>query len=106
MGEDGQGDRRQEDGGPSLPQVERNGAVQLPAPAALGVRQLQELRGPLPRRLHGRQRRRHAWQGHLLRAEGGGGCRWQEEVMRWRLVQLGGKEDGGLVEGLAVVYRR
>ena len=58
--------RWQEDGGPPLPEVQRDGAVQLPAPAALGVRHLQELRGPVPRRLHGWQRRGDAGQGGEL----------------------------------------
>merc|ERR1712087_270384 len=78
--EDGQGDRRQEDGGPPLPQVQRDGSVQLPAAAAARVRHLQELRGPVARGFHGRQRRCDAWQGHLLRAQGGGRRRRQEEV--------------------------
>merc|ERR1712060_595858 len=76
--EDGQGDRWQEDGGSSLPEVERDGSVQLPAAAATGLRHVQELRGPLPRRLHGRQRGGDAWQGHLVREEGGG-RRWRKE---------------------------
>merc|ERR1712086_503799 len=79
--EDGKGDRRQEIGGPSLAEVQRDGGVLLPASAASGVRQLQELRGPFARRLHGWQRRGDAWKGHCLRAEGG--CRRQgrqEEV--------------------------
>merc|ERR1712217_214877 len=79
--EDGQGDWRQEDGGPTLAEVERDGAVQLPATAAPGVRYLQELRGSLARCLHGWQRRGDAWQGHLVRAQGRGWrCWWQEEV--------------------------
>merc|ERR1712187_326400 len=78
--EDGQGDWRQEDGGATLSQVERDGGVQLPAAAAARVRHIQELRGPLARRVHGRQRRGDAGQGHRLRAKGGGGRRWQEEV--------------------------
>merc|ERR1711908_191080 len=48
-------DWRQEDGGPSLPEVQRDGRVQLPASAAARVRQLQELRGLVSRRLHGWQ---------------------------------------------------
>merc|ERR1712050_569712 len=43
-------------------------------------RHLQELRRPVPCCIHGRQRRGDAWQGHFLRAQGGGWCRWQEEV--------------------------
>merc|ERR1711972_265559 len=79
--ENGQGDGWQEDGGPALAEVERDGAVQLPAAAASGLRHLQELRGPLPRCLHGWQRCGHAWQGDLLRAQGGGRrCRRQEEM--------------------------
>merc|ERR1712217_963147 len=85
--EDGQGDRGQENGGSALAEVERDGAVQLPASAALGVRHLQELRGPLARRLHGWQWSGDAWQGHLLRAQGRcGWWRWrQEEVRQMRL---------------------
>merc|ERR1739838_598163 len=41
--EDGQGDRRQEARGSALPQVQRDGPVQLPASAASGLRHLQEL---------------------------------------------------------------
>merc|ERR1711975_183704 len=79
--EDGQGDGWQEDGGPPRTEVERDGAVQLPAAAAARVRHLQELRGPLPRGLHGWQRCGDARQGGVLRAEGGGQCRrGQEEV--------------------------
>merc|ERR1711862_426349 len=78
--EDGQGDGRQEDGGPPLPQVQRDGSVQLPAAAAARVRHLQELRGPVARGVHGRQWCCDAWQGHLLRAQGGGWRRRQEEV--------------------------
>merc|ERR1711966_267041 len=40
--EDGKGDRRQEIGGPSLAEVQRDGGVLLPASAASRVRQLQE----------------------------------------------------------------
>merc|ERR1712146_842942 len=79
--EDGQGDWWQEDGGSPRAEVERDGAVHVPAAAAARVRHLQELRGPLPCRLHGRQRRGDAWEGGLLREEGGGKRRrWQEEV--------------------------
>merc|ERR1712014_456198 len=78
--EDGEGDGWQKNGRSPLSEVQRNGAVQLPASAAARVRYLQELRGPLARRLHGRQWRGDAWEGDLLRAQGGGGCRWQEEV--------------------------
>merc|ERR1712217_659546 len=77
--EDGPGDGRQEDGGPALAEVERDGAVQLPAAAAFGLRHLQELRGPLPRCLHGRQRCCNAWQGHLVRAQGRGWWRRRQE---------------------------
>merc|ERR1711862_539389 len=65
-----------------------DGAVQLPAAAAAGVRHLQELRGPLPRGLHGWQRRGDAWQGDLVRAEGGGRRGWQEEVSLLRELYL------------------
>merc|ERR1711920_1028070 len=78
--EDGQGDRRQEDGGSALLEVQRDGSVQLPAAATSGVRYLQELRGSLPCSLHGRQRSCHVGQSHLLRAQGGGRCWRQEEV--------------------------
>merc|ERR1712066_703881 len=61
--EDGERDWWQEDGGSALAEVERDGAMQLPASAALGVRHLQELRGPLPRCLHGRQWRCYAGKG-------------------------------------------
>merc|ERR1711975_57274 len=83
--EDGQRDRRKEDGGPTLAEVERDGSVLLPATAAAGVRQLQELRGPLACRFLGRQRRGYAWKGRDLREEGGGGRRRQEEVSIGRL---------------------
>merc|ERR1719499_1029704 len=86
--EDGQGDRREEDGGSAFAEVERDGAVQLPAAAATGVRHLQELRGSLPRCVHGRKRGGYAWQGHFLRAQGR--CSWwrwrQEEVRQMQLV--------------------
>merc|ERR1712146_151781 len=79
--EDGQGDGWQEDGGPPRAEVERDGAVLLPAAAAARLRHLQELRGPLPRGFHGRQRRGDAREGGVLRAQGGGQRRrWQEEV--------------------------
>merc|ERR1711976_1081483 len=57
-----------------------DGRVQLPASAASRLRQLQELRGSVPRRLHGWQRCGHAWKDHQLRAEGRWRCWWQEEV--------------------------
>merc|ERR1719277_1476754 len=76
--EDGQGDGRQEDGGASFVEVQRDGAVQLPASAASGLRHVQELRGLVPRGLHGWQRRGDVGQGRLLRAEGGG-CGWRQE---------------------------
>merc|ERR1712039_115652 len=69
----------QEDGGPALAEVKRDGSVQLPAAAAPGVRHLQELRGPLPRCLHGWQRCGHAWQGDLVRAQGRGWRRRRQE---------------------------
>merc|ERR1712066_545658 len=79
--EDGQGDRWQEDG-----------SVQLPAAAAPGVRHLQELRGPVPRCLHGWQRRGDAWQSHLVRAQGRGWRCWrQEEVSAERHISPGGR---------------
>merc|ERR1712157_650154 len=51
--------------------------------AAACVRYLQELRGLVARGLHGRQWCRHAREGDLMRAQGGGRRRWQEEVS-WR----------------------
>merc|ERR1712178_399042 len=68
--EDGQGDRRQENGGPPLIEVKRNGRMLLCASAAPGVRHLQELRGSFTRCIHGWQWCCDAWKGHLLRAEG------------------------------------
>merc|ERR1719217_1386409 len=68
--EDGQGDGRQEDGGTALIEVKRDGSVLLPTTAASCVRHLQELRGPVPRCIHGRQRCSYAWQGCHLRAQG------------------------------------
>merc|ERR1712108_54194 len=79
--EDGQGDGRQEDGGPPFLEVQRDGPVQLPASAAARLRHLQELRGPVPRRLYGRQRRGDARKSGFLREEGGG-CRWRQEKVR------------------------
>merc|ERR1712113_318547 len=78
--EDGQRDWWQKDGGPPLAEVKRNGPVQLPASAATRLRHFQELRGPLPCRLHGWQWCGDARKGDLLRAQGGCRCRWQEEV--------------------------
>merc|ERR1711976_598860 len=80
MGEDGEGDWWQEIGGPTFVEVERDGSVQLSAAAASSVRHFQELRGPLSRGLHGRQRRGDARQGHFMRAQGGGCRRRQKEV--------------------------
>merc|ERR1711972_1284364 len=101
--EDGQRDRRKEDGGPSLSEKQRDGAVQLPAAAASGVRYLQELRGALPRGFHGRQRCGDAGQGGLLRAQRGGRCRGQEEVSGQRLIPSG-SVHGRSGEGL-MLYR-
>merc|ERR1712176_169967 len=78
--EDGQGDWREENGGSALSQIQRDGPVLLPAPAALGVRHVQELRGFVTRRVHGWQRCGHVGQGGLMRAEGGG-RRWRQEEM-------------------------
>merc|ERR1739848_336938 len=91
--EDGKGDRRKEDGGPTLAEIERDGSVLLPATAAAGVRQLQELRGPLACRFLGRQRRGDAWKGRDLREEGGGGRRRQEEVRAERRANPDSKID-------------
>merc|ERR1711974_145618 len=90
--EDGQGDRRQEDGGPPLLEVQRDGPVQLPASAAARLRHLQELRGFVPRRLHGWQWSGDARESGVLREEGGG-CRWRQEEVR---------ESGGITAALAM----
>merc|ERR1711972_415518 len=78
--EDGEGDRWQKNGGSALAEVERDGSVQLPAAAAARLRHVQELRGPFPCRIHGRQWRRYVGKGGVLRAQGGGRRRRQEEV--------------------------
>merc|ERR1711997_665534 len=64
--EDGQRDWRQEDGRPSLAEVKRDGAVQLPATAATSVRHLQKLRGALASRFYGWQWCCDARQGGLM----------------------------------------
>merc|ERR1711900_64148 len=74
-----QGDWWQEDGGPALAEVERDGGVQLRAAAAAGGGHLQELRGPVPHRLPGRQRCGHVGQDRDCRAEDGQGL-GQSEV--------------------------
>merc|ERR1711972_667614 len=76
----GKGDGRQEDGGSPLAEVQRDGSVQLPAAAAACLRHVQELRGPLSCRIHGRQWCRDVGKGGVLRAQGGGRRRRQEEV--------------------------
>jgi len=84
MGKETRG-KKMED--PHLPQVQRDGPMQLPATAAACVRQFQELRGSLPCCLHGWQRMCHVGQSHLLREEGR--CRWcwrQEEVSACRFL--------------------
>merc|ERR1712190_440006 len=86
--EDGQGDWRKENGGPPLLEVQRDGPVQLPAPAAACVRHLQKLRGPLACGLHGRKWCRHAGKGYLLRAQGGRRRRWQEKVSQEKVSQV------------------
>merc|ERR1711862_594321 len=83
--EDGQGDRWQEARGSSFVEVQRDGSVQLPAPAASCVRHLQELRGSFSRRLHGWKRLCHVGQGRQLREEGGGQGHWQEEMIGVRV---------------------
>merc|ERR1712139_353656 len=60
--EDRQGDGWQEDGGAALPEVERDGGDQVRAAAAVGGGHVQELRGLVPHRVPGWQRRCHAWQ--------------------------------------------
>merc|ERR1712113_1003355 len=66
--------------GSPLAEVQRDGPVQLPASAAVGVRYVQELRGFVPCRFHGRQWRGDVGKGGLLRAQGGGRQGWQEKV--------------------------
>merc|ERR1712151_632357 len=78
--ENGQRNRRKENGRPTFFEVQRDGRVLLPATAAIGVRLLQELRGPLARCFHGWQRSRHVGQGCELRKEGGG-REGRQEVM-------------------------
>merc|ERR1712151_692261 len=101
--EDGQGDGWQEDGGAALLEVQRNGPVQLPASAAVGLRHLQELRGPLPCGVHGWQRCCHVGQGHLLRAQGGSCFRRQEEVSLCRRSKSSMSSGGGQQR---VVFKR
>merc|ERR1711865_425119 len=60
----------------------RDGRVHFPATAAIGMRFIQKLRGPLARCLHGWQWRGDAWQGHLLRTEDGSGWGRKEEGSR------------------------
>merc|ERR1712166_203329 len=82
--EDGKGNRRKKVGGSSLPEVQRDGRMLLPASAAARRRHLQELRGSLACGFHGWQRCGHVGQGHLLRANRC--CRqgwWQEEMRSW-----------------------
>merc|ERR1712232_1019726 len=80
MGEDGQGNRWEENGRSALLEVERDGRVRLPTTTASRVRHLQELRRAVARRFHGRQRCGHVGQGHLVRAKERCGCGWQEKV--------------------------
>merc|ERR1712186_306794 len=65
MGKETGGKKMEE---PLLPEVKRDGPVQLPATAAPRLRHLQELRGAVARGIHGWQRRGHVGEGHLLRA--------------------------------------
>merc|ERR1711941_151770 len=95
----------QEVGGSPLLEVQRDGPVQLPASAAVGCRHLQELRGPVPRGLHGRQRSRHVGQGDLVRAQGGGRRRWQEEVSQCGLWRFAGSLAGSLAVCHVFLYR-
>merc|ERR1711937_882713 len=71
-----------ENGRSTLLEVQRDGRMLLPATAASGVRQLQELRGPLARGFHGRERRCDVGQGRELRKEGGGRKGRQEEMSK------------------------
>merc|ERR1712151_1294545 len=99
--EDGQGDRRQEDGRSALLEVERDGPVQFRTTAALGLRHIQELRGLVACGVHGRERCGDVGQGHLLRAQGGSRWRRQEEV---RSPRLGGPEVEKIVEVPQIQY--
>merc|ERR1712039_689713 len=79
--EDGQGDRREKDGRTPLIEAERDGGMQLHPPTAAGLRYLQELRGHVTCRFHGRQWCGDAWARKCLRTKRGN-WRWrQEEVM-------------------------
>merc|ERR1711918_214764 len=78
--EDRQGDRRQEDGGAALDEVERDGGVHFRAAAAARGGHVQELRGLVAHRVLGRQRCRDAWQDRHRGAEGGD---WQEVDTLW-----------------------
>merc|ERR1712014_288594 len=70
--ENGQRDRWKENGRPTFLEVQRDGRVLLPATAAISVRLLQELRGPLARCFHGWKWRCYVGQSRELRKEGGG----------------------------------
>merc|ERR1712146_217180 len=74
--EDRQGDWRQEDGGPALDEVERDGGVHVRAAAAACGGHFQELRGLVAHCVPRRERRGHARQDRHRGAEGG--C--EEEV--------------------------
>merc|ERR1712014_467056 len=76
---------RVENGRSTLLKVQRDGRVLLPATAAVGMRHLQELRGSLARRFHGRERRCDVGQGRELREEGGGRKGRQEEMSKFYL---------------------
>merc|ERR1712094_129774 len=89
--EDRQGDRRQEDGGAALPEVERDGGGELRPAAAARRGHVQELRGPVSHRVPGWQRRGHAWQDREEDGQDGG--RQGQEVndgyvsgLRWRFL--------------------
>merc|ERR1712217_682695 len=77
----GKGDRREKDGGTSLFETKRDGRVQLRPPTATGLRYLQELRGHVACRFHGREWCGDAWARQCLRTEGGDWCWRQEEVI-------------------------
>merc|ERR1711953_1121637 len=74
--EDGKGNRWQKDGRASLFEVKRDGRVFLPATTTIGLRYLQELRGSVACRIHGRQRCCDVGKGRELRAQGGCFWRW------------------------------
>merc|ERR1712039_749608 len=65
--EDGERDRRKEDGRSAFFEVERNGTVQFPTATTTCVRHFQELRGPFSCCIHGRKWRCDVGKSYLMR---------------------------------------